>query len=171
MNKPKLDLQVNIPATIKLLMDKPVTGSNAYGNWYLFGVEYEGEEYSFFATEEVAKFAEENNLRKGDSIKVTKTFVKVGKKNQTSYQLEIVSKGQQSDPASNGTGQSVVNGNTHINGNANGQFVEDYNVMHDCLAQGIKLQQDLGSVIDVNRIAITLFITRTKAKNGSYMNY
>lgn len=77
MNKPKLDLQVNIPATIKLLMDKPVTGSNAYGNWYLFGVEYEGQEYSFFATEDVAKYAEENNLRKGDSIKVTKTIVKM----------------------------------------------------------------------------------------------
>lgn len=162
MNKPKLDLQVNIPATIKLLMDKPVTGSNAYGNWYLFGVEYEGQEYSFFATEDVATFAEENSLRKGDTIKVTKTFVKVGKKNQTSYQLEIVSKGQQGHPASNGNKQVVTNGN--------GQ-AEDYKVMHDCLAQGIKLQQDLGSVIDVNRIAITLFITRTKAKNGSYLNY
>ena len=168
MNKPKLDLQVNIPATIKFLMDKPVTGSNAYGNWYLFGVEYEGQEYSFFATEDVAKFAEENKLRKGDVVKVTKTIIKNGKKNQTSYQLEIVSKGQQNHPASNGNGQVVINGNGHSNGN--GQ-AEDYKVMHDCLAQGIKLQQDLGSVIDVNRIAITLFITRTKAKNGSYLNY
>jgi len=170
MNKPKLDLQVNIPATIKLLMDKPVTGSNAYGNWYLFGVEFEGQEYSFFATEEVSKFAEENNLRKGDMIKVIKTIIKNGKKNQTSYLLEIVSKGQQSHPASNGNSQTEK-ANSHTNGNANGQIVEDYNVMHDCLAQGIKLQQDLGSVIDVNRIAITLFITRTKAKNGSYLNY
>ena len=168
MNKPKLDLQVNIPTTIKLLMDKPITGSNAYGNWYLFGVEHEGQEYSFFATEDVAKFAEENKLRKGDSLKVTKTFIKVGKKNQTSYQLEIVSKGQQSHPATNGNAQPVTNGNGHSNGN--GQ-AEDYKIMHDCLAQGIKLQQDLGSVIDVNRIAITLFITRTKAKNGSYLNY
>jgi len=162
MNKPKLDLQVNQPATIKLLMDKPVTGSNAFGDWYLFGVSYEGQEYSFFATEDVAKFTEENNLRKGDSIKVTKTIIKIGKKNQTSYQLEIVNKGQQSHPASNGNGQVATNGN--------GQ-ADDYKVMHDCLAQGIKLQQDLGSVIDVNRIAITLFITRTKAKNGSYLNY
>jgi len=160
MNKPKLDLQVNIPATIKLLMDKPVTGRNAYGNWYLFGVEHEGQEYSFFATEDVAKFAEENNLRKGDSVKVTKTFVKVGKKNQTSYQLEIINKAH---PSPNVNGQAVTNGN--------GQTLNDYKVMHDCLAQGIKLQQDLGSVIDVNRIAITLFITRTKAKNGSYLNY
>lgn len=82
--------------------------------------------------------------------------------------MEIVSKGQQSHPASNGNGQAVANGNGHSNGN--GQ-AEDYRIMHDCLAQGIKLQQDLGSVIDVNRIAITLFITRTKAKNGSYLNY
>ena len=169
MNKPKLDLQVNIPATIKLLMDKPITGSNTYGNWYLFGVEFEGQEYSFFATEEVTKFAEKNKLRKGDVVKVIKTIIKNGKKNQTSYQLEIVSKGQQNHPASNGN--PVEKLNAHTNGNANHQTVEDYNVMHDCLAQGIKLQQDLGSVIDVNRIAITLFITRTKAKNGSYMNY
>lgn len=160
MNKPKLDLQVNIPATITLLMDKPVTGSNAYGNWYLFGVEHEGQEYSFFATEEVAKFAVENNLRKGDSLKVTKTLVKVGKKNQTFYQLEIINKNQ---AATNGNGKMLSNGN--------GQSNDDYQIMHDCLAQGIKLQQDLGSVIDVNRIAITLFITRTKAKNGSYLNY
>ena len=168
MNKPKLDLQVNIPATIKLLMDKPVTGSNAYGNWYLFGVEHEGQEYSFFATEDVAKFTEENNLRKGDTLKVTKTFVKVGKKNQTSYQLEIVNK---STPISNGNGKAVPNGNGQSPANGNGQTPDDYKIMHDCLAQGIKLQQDLGSVIDVNRIAITLFITRTKAKNGSYLNY
>lgn len=160
MNKPKLDLQVNIPATITLLMDKPVTGSNAYGNWYLFGVEHEGQEYSFFATEEVAKFAFENNLRKGDSLKVTKTLVKVGKKNQTSYQLEIIHKGQ-----------AVINGNAKLPLNGNSQTSDDYQIMHDCLAQGIKLQQALGSVIDVNRIAITLFITRTKAKNGSYLNY
>ncbi len=166
MNKPKLDLQVNIPATITLLMDKPVTGSNAYGNWYLFGVEHEGQEYSFFATEDVARFAEENKLRKGDSIKVTKTFVKVGKKNQTSYQLEIISKVH---PSSNGNGKTELNGNGHATGNSH--TLDDYKVMHDCLAQGIKLQQDLGSVIDVNRIAITLFITRTKAKNGSYLNY
>ncbi len=166
MNKPKLDLQVNIPATIKLLMDKPVTGSNAYGNWYLFGVEHEGQEYSFFATEEVAQFAETNKLRKGDSIKVIKNLVKVGKKNQTSYQLEIINKAH---PATNGNGQTATNGMGHAN--SNGQTLDDYKIMHDCLAQGIKLQQDLGSVIDVNRIAITLFITRTKAKNGSYLNY
>ncbi len=160
MNKPKLDLQVNVPATIKLLMDKPVTGSNTYGNWYLFGVEYEGQEYSFFATEEVAKFAEANNLRKGDSLKVTKTLVKTGRKNQTGYQLEIMNKSQS---VSNGNGNTAV-----INGNGS---TDDYKIMRDCLAMGIKLQQDLGSVIDVNRIAITLFITRTKSKNGSFINY
>lgn len=164
MNKPKLDLQVNIPATIKLLMDKPVTGSNSYGNWYLFGVEFEGQEYSFFATEDVAKFAEVNNLRKGDTVKVTKTLIKNGRRNQTAYELEIINKNH---PSANGNGQTaVINGNGHSNG-----ISEEYKIMRDCLAQGIKLQQDLGSVIDVNRIAITLFITRTKSKNGSFINY
>jgi hypothetical protein len=153
MNKPKLDLQVNTSATITLMQDKPVTGKNAYGDWYLFGVESEGQEYSFFANDEVSNFVSENKLGKGDAIKITKIISKNGKKNQTGYQMEIISRAKH-----NGNGQS----------NGNGRTKEDYDVMHDSLTQGIQLQKDLGSVIDVNRIAITLFITRTKQKNGYY---
>lgn len=155
MNKPKLDLAVNIPATIKLLMDKPVTGSNAYGNWYLFGVEYEGQEYSFFATEDVAKYAEENNLRKGDEIKVTKTLVKNGKRNTTTYQIETIKK-------SNTETNVKVNGNGH-------SHIGDYDLMYESLAQAKQLQSEFGALVDFSKVAISLFIS--KKKNGNSLHY
>jgi len=55
MAKQKLELQVNIPTTIKLLQTDPATGENNYGKWYLYNIECEGSEYSYFAPEKVVK--------------------------------------------------------------------------------------------------------------------
>lgn len=155
MSKPKLNLEVNIPATIKLLQDKPLTGNNSYGNWFLFGVECEGKEYSFFTTEEVNKFISENNLGKGDEIKVTKTIGKNGKKNATSYQIETVKK-------------SETNSNVKANGHGHSQ-IDDYDLMYESLAQAKQLQSEFGALVDFSKVAISLFIS--KKKNGNSLHY
>ena len=153
MNKQKLELQVNVPATLKLLQDKPASGSNSYGNWFLFGVECEGLEYSFFTTEEVNKYISDNKLGKGDEIRITKTIGKNGKKNATSYQIETVKK-------------AIPNGNGNGNGSSH---ADDYDLMYQSLEQAKRLQEEFGALTDFSKIAISLFIS--KKKNGNSLQY
>jgi hypothetical protein len=49
------------------------------------------------------------------------------------------------------------------NGNGNGTVKDEYyQTMKESLRQAIQIQQELGSVIDVNRIGLSLFIQKTK---------
>lgn len=147
--KPKLELQVNIPTKIKLLQDQPATGTSQYGKWYLYNVEFEGNENSFFSPEQVQKFIEDNQLKKGDEIEITKTLTKNGKSNIVDFKINLISKqnGQVTKP--NGNGKT-----------------DDIKIMRDCLISAIELQKELGSVVDVNKIAMSLYIARTKNGNG-----
>ncbi len=158
MNKPKLDLQVNVPANIILMQEQPATGSNAYGQWYLFNVLYNDEEHSFFTTETVARFVAENGIKKGDELKITKTYGKVGKKNVTDYTIELVKK-------------AVINGNGNGNAavNNNGAHVDDYDLMHESLTQAKNLQSEFGALVEFSKVAISLFIS--KKKNGNSLHY
>ncbi len=76
--KPKLEFEPGKKYKIKLLFDSPKTGqkTNPNGktyNWYLYGVEYNGNEYTFFADyvlqKELAKYT------KGDILEVSDKYI------------------------------------------------------------------------------------------------
>tara|TARA_R100001460_G_scaffold30415_3_gene60065 strand:+ start:58 stop:552 length:495 start_codon:yes stop_codon:yes gene_type:complete len=54
-NKDSFKLSKDADNIVELLYDKPKQGQNAYGAWYLYGVNKEGQETSFFATENLHK--------------------------------------------------------------------------------------------------------------------
>ena len=140
MGKEKLELQVNIPTTIKLLQTNPITGENNYGTWWLYNVECNGTEYSYFATEKVVKILQENNVGLDDEVVITKKIVKIGKKNITDYEVHVLETTHSEPVVTNGrtngyekvveTNQNghvsvsaangEINGHINSNGNTNG---------------------------------------------------
>lgn len=149
--KPKLEFQINIPTQLKLMQDKPATGESQYGKWFLYSVFAEGQEQSLFAPLEVQSFIESNKLKKGDEISVTKILTKNGKKNIIDFNIELINKltEQTEKPAPNGNGKT-----------------DDVRIMRESLISAIELQKELGSVVDVNRVGLSLYIARTKNGNG-----
>ena len=65
---PKLEIAVNSKAQVKLLFDQPKTGNNQNGNWYLYGVEMMGQEYSYFASEKAHEMLQHYN--RGDEVEI-----------------------------------------------------------------------------------------------------
>ena len=188
MGKEKLELQVNIPTTVKLLQKNPATGENSYGKWWLYNVECEGTEYSYFAPEKVVNILNENNVVQDDEVVITKKLIKSGKKSITDYEVHILETTHAEIPATNGRSnghnnnvidlqhnghltESAANGkvNGHINGNGNGQVVndatalsKDYPVMLSCMTEAMMIRDELGHDVDVNKLGITLFLRKVK---------
>ena len=54
-NKDSFKLSKDTDNIVELLYDQPKQGQNSYGAWYLYGVNKEGQETSFFATENLHK--------------------------------------------------------------------------------------------------------------------
>ena len=152
--KPKLELQVNVATKIKILQDEPATGTSSYGPWWLYNVEIDGQEHSFFAPEPVVKFIEDNQLKKGDEISILKTLVKNGKKNVPDFKIEIVAEHKESvvekmSPPTNG----------------NGKHDDIKKIMHDSYTMALELQNEFPT-LDLNRVALSIFISQTKNGNG-----
>jgi len=131
------------------LQNKPDTGESQYGKWFLYNVIANNQEQSLFAPEQVQNFIEENQLKKGDVMQITKTMIKNGRNNVIDFKIEVISKHTK-----------PVNKPEEI------RIADDIAVMKDCLKSAIELQLELGPVVDVNRIALSLYISRTKNGNG-----
>jgi len=173
MAKEKLELQINIPSTIKLLQNEPATGENSYGQWWLYNVECEGREYSYFAPESVVKILKANNVGLDDEVVITKKLVKNGKKNVTDYDIHVLENNTpvQTSNYTNGRTNGVSNGNGHsmVATNGNHQAVEshpviskDYQLMLNCMTEAMMLRDELGHDVDVNKLGITLFLRKVK---------
>ena len=180
MAKQKLEMQVNIPTTIKLLQTEPATGENNYGKWFLFNVECFGVEYSYFAPEKVVQLLKENNVEQGDEVVITKKLIKNGKKNLVDYEvcvLESTTPGETNhilNGYSNGTTNGIAvkqNGQLiHTNGNGNvkpptvpsTEFSKDYPIMLSCMTEAMLIRDELGHDVDVNKLGITLFLRKVK---------
>lgn len=150
-NKPKLELQMNIPTIVKLMQNNPAKGESQFGKWWLYNAEDGNRnECTFFAPEPVQKFIEENKLRKGDVIQITKTLTKNGKGNRIDFNTELILKHQEQEVL-----PLVSNGKP-----------DDIKIMRECLMSAIELQKELGSVVDVNRVGLSLYIAKTKNGYG-----
>jgi len=182
MGKPKLELQVNIPTTIKLLQSEPATGENSYGRWYLYSVECDGTEYSYFAPEKVVQLLKGNNVVQDDEVVITKKLIKSGNKNITDYEVCVLETESVTETKHHTSGSANGNTNGYSNGNVNGSAVavtngsnnlgrtnvnspakdKDYTIMLECMTNAMMLRDELGHDVDVNKLGITLFLRKVK---------
>ncbi len=149
---PKLELPLNIPVTITLLQDQPVCGNSQYGPYYLYNiVNGDGQTpRSFFAAPEVHEKLKE--LKKGDRAKLLKKAEQRGSKIITVYEVEV-EKTQQ-------TSATAV-----INNGSNDNFFE---LMLQSCRDAVKIQNELGGLMDPKSVAVTLFIARSRVTANGF---
>ena len=143
----KFELEINTPTEISLLFDTPIVGESQYGSYQMYAVESFGEEYSYFAPEKV--HSELKNLKKGDSAIITKLAAQRGNKVVTTYDVQVPKK-------DNTAAEEVPYSTSHD---------KTYEIMLSSLTDAVSIANELGGMVDANRIGITLFIARSKS-NG-----
>src|ERR1035437_4762183 len=90
MERKKLELKLNQPATLELLFEEPVVGQSTYGDYYLYAVKQpNNEEYNFFAPEELHE--QMKGLHKGNKVEIVKLAEQKGSKIVTSYNFKLIS--------------------------------------------------------------------------------
>jgi len=126
--------------SLELLFDEPMVGQSRFGGYYLYAVKNgTDQEYSFFAPAEVNE--QIKSLHKGERFEITKLAEQKGTKIVTSYKVEK---------------QSPAN---EINKNSNDNF---YELMLSSCRDAVKIQNELGGLMDAKSLAVTLFIARSK---------
>jgi len=148
-NRPKVEIQLNESANLKLLKDKAYIGENGHGPYYLYSVDHDGTEKAFFATAEIHQSILESGLKTGDVFSIKKVAVPNGKKVTTNVEFAIVNK-------QNGTTAHVAPEDDGLQ-----------QVMEQCLRDAITVTQSVNTLPwrseDVRGIALTMFIQRSKA--------
>ena len=152
MERKKLDLKLNQKTSLELLFEVPVVGNSSYGQYYLYAVKQgNNEEYNFFAPEELHE--QMKDLHKGNKVEITKLAEQKGSKIITKYDLKVISNG-------NGTKLSETETNTVARDNY-------FDIMLASYLDALRIQENLNGMVDVNKIAVCLFIARSKVNaNG-----
>ncbi|MBV6419563.1 MAG: hypothetical protein DAHOPDDO_00786 [Ignavibacteriaceae bacterium] len=143
--KKKLELELNRPVNIELLQDQPLIGTSRYGEYYLYNVRNgNGEEYSFFPDKEVHEKLKD--LRKGDKAEICKRAEQKGSKIITTFEVKVLQNNNESPEK------------------ANNKILEDnyYDLMLISCRDAVRIQNDLGGLMDAKSLAVTLFIARSK---------
>ncbi|MEO8231491.1 MAG: hypothetical protein ABI638_04370 [Ignavibacteriota bacterium] len=149
----KLELQLNQPIEIELLYDEPVVGKSQYGDYFLYAVKAKDSEFAFFAPEEVHQGL--LPLRRGDKATVTKSAEQKGNKLVTKYIIDVPEVITKSTKAPANETQSSV---------SNSSSDKYYDAMLHSYKDALQIQSELNGMVDVSRIAITLFIARSGKK-------
>ncbi|MHB1687918.1 MAG: hypothetical protein ACYCVH_11140 [Ignavibacteriaceae bacterium] len=163
----KLEIPINQPITVELLFDEPISGTSRYGEYHMYGIIVNGEEYSFFPPAEVHEKLK--GLHKGDRCVITKLAAQRGSKLVTVYEVRPETKAvpQQSN---------AVNAVETHDVEATDEITEEkeeeaesispgdnyYEVILNCYKDALKLQKELNGMIDIEKAAITLYISRTR---------
>lgn len=133
--------------SLELLYDEPKIGQSQYGEYYLYAVRNGGpDELSFFATEDVHEKLSQMN--KGDRFTITKIAEQKGAKIITRYEVTHT---QQKPPER----LPEINSDNY------------YELMLNSCRDAIKIQQELGGLMDAKSLAVTLFIARSKTNGYS----
>lgn len=127
-------------------------GNSQYGEYYLYIVRNGGgdTEYSFFAPQEVHE--QLKNLKRGSRAVVTKFAEQKGNKIITRYEVSA-----EQAPKKLSSDDTVLAG-------GDGYF----SAMLNSYLDAMKIQEKLNGMVDVNRIAITLFIARSKVSGNGF---
>ena len=147
MERKKIILEPNKETRMEMLFDQPIIGQSTYGDYFLYSVRNgDGLEYSYFAPPEVHEKLKE--LKKGDTVLITKKVSQKGKKVVTDYEIT---------PVQRVTNQQASN--TELNNDS-----IYFQAMVDSFEEALRIQEKFNGMANVNQIAITLFIQRTKNK-------
>ena len=150
MERPKLELEINKPTHIKLLYDEPIVGESQYGKYFLYAVSNgNGNEYSLFAHDSVHDVLKA--CPKGTEAIITKLAAQRGKKLVTTFSTEIVEKASKEESTVANLKQPQTN-----------PYLEN---MLQSFEDAIKVQEKFNGMANVNQLAVTMFIQRTKS-NG-----
>ena len=142
MERKKLELELNKPVKIELMQDQCLIGTSRYGEYYLYNVRNGGnEELSYFADKDVHE--QIKNLKRGDKAEICKRAEQKGTKIITSYDVTVLK---------NELPSSKDN---------------YFETMLSSYQDALNIQEKLNGMVDVNRIAITLFIARSKINGNS----
>lgn len=163
----KLDLELNTPVTLQLLFDQPLLGENRYGPYYLYAFgDDNGNEFSFFAPN-AQTHMELSQFKAGDRVTLLKNAKQSGKKVVTDISVMPAVMQTSAAPPTNGNGRNGAAVQTPVNGNGKAASSQDafFQILESCYADAIRLQERFNGMVDVNRLAITLFIARSKT-NG-----
>lgn len=147
----KLELELNKTMSLELLFDEPMVGQSRYGEYFLYAVKNgTDQEYSFFAPVEVNE--QIKTLRKGERFEITKLAEQKGTKIVTSYDVKVQKKNLES-PAND---INKSNGTDYF-----------YDLMLTSCRDAVKIQNELGGLMDAKSLAVTLFIARSKINGNS----
>jgi len=136
--------------SLELLFDEPMVGQSKYGSYNLYAVKNGTDtEYSFFAPDDVHEKLKE--MHKGDRFEITKTAEQKGTKIVTKHEVKLLAQPTQPSPSNN-----------------NIQKDSYFEAMLSSYRDALKIQDELNGMVDVNRIAITLFIARSKINGNGY---
>ena len=158
VTRQKLELQINKPVTVELLYDEPIVGENQYGEYFLYAVRVGESEFSFFPPREVHEKLSE--LRRGDKAVITKLAVQRGRRVVSAYEVAPLNKAKAQQPKAEAEPQPDPE--QKIEPSNDGL----YQIMLQSYKDAIAIANELNSLGDPTRIAITLFIARSK--NNQY---
>lgn len=148
---------MNKPQILELLFDNPIVGQNKFGNYFLYAVKNsDGEELSYFATPDVNDILK--TFKKGDKFEITKLAEQKGSKIITKFDIKPLTSTTPQQPTTNY--QQPTNNNPPP--------TNFYDTMLNCYKDALKIQEQLNGMVDVNRIAITLFIARSKIPQNGF---
>ena len=143
MERKKLELELNKPVKIELLQDQCLIGTSRDGEYYLYNVRHGGaEELRYFADKDVHE--QIKNLRRGDKVEICKKAEQKGTKIVTNYDVKVL---KNEAPTSKDN---------------------YFETMLTSYQDAQKIQEELNGMVDVNRIAITLFIARSKNSGNGF---
>ncbi len=160
MEKKKLELELNKKITLVMLADKPIMGESKWGPYYLYFVKNgTDQDYSFFAPAEVDKII--RPLKKGDKFELTKIAKQNGSKINISYDVKIIK---------DATSPEIVNQEQAENGKTIDEGVIEqknddnfFQLMLQSCREAVKIQNELGGMMDAKSLAVSLFIARSRS--------
>ena len=151
MERKKLELDLNKPVKIELLQDQCLIGTSRYGEYYLYNVRNGGnEELSYFADRDVHEKLKD--LRKGDKAEICKRAEQKGNKIVTSFDVKVLQNNVESLEKPN---------NKNLDDNY-------YDLMLNSCRDAVRIQNELGGLMDAKSLAVTLFIARSKINGNSF---
>ena len=133
--------------SLELLFDEPMVGQSRFGEYYLYAVKNGSDvEYSFFAPAEVNE--QIKSLRKGERFEITKLAEQRGTKIITKYDIKLLPTTTLPDRQA---------------GNQLPTTTDNFDeLMLTSCRDAVKIQNELGGLMDAKSLAVTLFIARSR---------
>lgn len=159
--KKRLELEIGKTITLKLLFNQPIIGQSRYGEYFLYSVKNGTDQsYSFFAPAEVNEKIK--SLRKGDRFEITKVAKQNGSKINISYDVKII----KDENSSEDSHQYQTDNCKSVSDNEAPLQNDDnfFQLMMLSCRDAVKIQNELGGMMDAKSLAVTLFIARSNKR-------